>query len=220
MLKMSMSKNGKIMLAGLEGIALTKYKDSVGVWTIGIGATRSEIPDIAKWPINKAITIKEAFQLLEKSLGKYERAVHDTLNTVIEQYQFDALTSICYNIGTGGLSKSTFMKRINAHAALGKVAAGFVNLDDLYNNIENTMTISGVIQEEEEVLGFSSGDTIADAIMMWTKPKEITGRRRKEARLYTMGIYPSPKTATLFPVSTKGTPLYGKGKVINCEEYL
>jgi lysozyme len=112
--KMSTSAKGKMFLTGLEGICLSKYKCSAGVWTIGVGATKSEIPDLASWSISKTITIKEAFDLLDKSLAKYEAAIDKTLKRPVTQEQYDVLVSICYNIGTGGLSGSTFMKRINA----------------------------------------------------------------------------------------------------------
>ena len=176
-----MSQKGKIFLAGLEGVCLTKYLDSVGVWTIGVGATRSEISDIASWPKDKAITIDEAFELLNKSLAKYEKAITDTLEVDIEQHQFDALVSIAYNIGTGGLRGSTFMKRINARRPIAEIQA---------------------------------------AIMMWNKPKEITGRRRKEANLYANSNDYGDGNILVFPVNANAKPVYGRGYQIDGNKYL
>lgn len=178
---MKMSQKGKIFLAGLEGVCLTKYLCSAGVWTIGVGATRSEIPDIANWPKDKAITIEESFDLLNKSLVKYEKAVIDTLKVEIEQHQFDALVSIAYNIGTGGLKGSTFMKRINARRPIAEIQA---------------------------------------AIMMWNKPKEIIGRRRKEANLYANANDYGDGTILVFPVNVNSKPVYGKGYQIDGNKYL
>lgn len=178
---LTMSQKGKMFLCGLEGICLSKYYDSVGVATIGVGITRTEIPDLASWPLNKQISIKECFELLDKSLARYVNAVNKVLKVKITQSQFDALVSICFNIGTSGLTKSTFMKRINAQASE----------RDIFN-----------------------------AIMMWNKPPEILGRRRKEASLFTTGVYAGDGKANLFPVSKAGHPLYARGKIINLTEYI
>lgn len=111
---MEISKRGKIELCCHEGVSLQPYDDSVGVVTIGIGATVSEIADLPKWPKTKSITIVEAFDLFDKSLEKYEKALNSCLTVEITQQQFDALVSMCYNIGTGGIKKSTLIKRINS----------------------------------------------------------------------------------------------------------
>lgn len=110
---MQTSDAGLVELCGHEGICLSKYKDSVGVWTIGIGATRSEIPDIAKWPLDKTITIEEAFELLHKSITKYENALNSALTREISQHMFDALVSWCYNVGTGWTKKASVMRLVN-----------------------------------------------------------------------------------------------------------
>lgn len=175
-----MSQKGKIFLSGLEGVCLSKYLCSAGVWTIGVGATKSEITDIANWPKDKTITIEESFELLNTSLKKYEDAVNETLKVEITQHQFDALVSICFNIGTGGTRKSTFMKRINA---------------------KDSMT------------------NIITAILMWDKPKEIIGRRTKEAKLYSSANYGDGKIL-VFPVNSKFQPIYSKGYQIDGNKYL
>lgn len=108
-----MSREGKAMLTNLEGICLTKYKCAANVWTIGVGATGTEIKDIKKWPMDKEITIAEAMELLDKSLERYERAVRQTLKVEVEQHVFDALVSFCYNCGVGAVKKATFIKLIN-----------------------------------------------------------------------------------------------------------
>ena len=179
---MQTSKQGKAEIASYEGASLTKYLDSVGVQTIGIGATVSEIPDIKQWAWDKELTLEQVFDLFTESLVKYENAVNKAVKVPLAQHQFDALVSICYNIGTGGLSKSTFVKRINNKESMPR---------------------------------------IVDAIMMWDIPKEIIGRRRKEAKLFSTGVYSGNGTTTLFPVSpTSKLPLYRKGKQINCLQYL
>ena len=114
---MRTSNEGKVEIVGHEGIALSKYKDSVGVWTIGIGATRSEIADLSAWPLSKTITIQEAFDLFSRSIVKYEDAINKALARPIDQYQFDALVSWCYNVGVGWVPKATIIKLVNQDAS-------------------------------------------------------------------------------------------------------
>lgn len=176
---METSLKGKIEILGHEGICLSPYLDSVGVWTIGAGATKSEIPGLNG--SHPDLTIKEALDLFSKSLVKYENAVNKSLKVKVSQEQFDALASICYNIGTGGLTNSTFMKRINAKESL---------------------------------------NDICNSIMMWNKPKEIIGRRQKEANLFKYSTYSNGGKCLVFPVNANHKPVYSKGKEVNIEEYL
>lgn len=179
---MKTSKEGLIFIASLEGLATQLYLDSVNVLTIGIGATVSEIPDIKSKPWSYTITIQEAVVLFQKSLVKYENAVNRALKVDITQQQFNALVSICYNIGTGGLSISTFIKRINTK---------------------------------------DSAQRVYDAILMWNKPREIVGRRTKEAKLFRYQTYPDSMQVNHFPISaTSHKPIYSKGKLINLYDYL
>jgi lysozyme len=115
---MNISKKGITELWGHEGICLRPYLDSVGVWTIGMGATASEGIDIKSMSKTDYISMQYALDLFNKGIVKYENAVNKALKVPISQEQFDALVSICYNIGVGGLTKSTFMKRINAGNSL------------------------------------------------------------------------------------------------------
>lgn len=111
---MQTSKEGMIAILAREGVCLSKYKDSVGVWTIGPGYTATEIPDLASWPMNKTLTLEECLAVFPQRLKKYENALNNALKVPILQHQFDALVSIAYNIGGAGAANSTFMKRINA----------------------------------------------------------------------------------------------------------
>ncbi len=147
---MQISKKGLLELADREGLAQTCYLDSVGVKTVGIGMTRSDIKDIASWPWDRVLEIKDAVDMYKRHVQPYANAVERALTVDVTQSQFDALVSICYNIGVGGMRGSTFIKRINAKASTSSIVA---------------------------------------AIMMWAKPKEIIGRRKKEADLFANGIY-------------------------------
>lgn len=176
-----MSDKGLVELVGHEGVCLSKYKDSVGVWTIGIGATKTEIPDLASWPLSKKITMQQAFDLLKQGIVKYEDALNKNIKRPISQTEFDALCSWCYNVGVGWVSKASVIYKINFG----------IHGQDLY-----------------------------DALMLFQKPKEIIGRRRKEALLLRDGKYSNNGKALLFPVSSKGNPVYKAGVEIDVWHYL
>lgn len=146
----SISKKGLLELADREGLAPTKYLDSKGVQTIGIGLTKSDIKDLASWSWTKQLSVKEAVDLYKQHVQPYSDAVAKALKVPVLQHQFDALVSICYNIGIGGMQGSTFMKRINSGASM---------------------------------------EAIVSAILMWDKPPEIIGRRKKEAKMFQFGTY-------------------------------
>ncbi len=112
------SKKGQLELMDKEGWASKKYLDSVGVQTIGFGSTKSDIKDLASWSWSKELSLEEGIALFKAHLKPYENAVKAALKVNVEQHQFDALVSITYNIGIGGMKGSTFMKRINNKAPM------------------------------------------------------------------------------------------------------
>lgn len=136
---MQISKAGAIELANYEAMSHTKYIDSGGVHTIGIGMTSSDIPDLNQWSWTRSLTTEECVQLYLKHLRKYENAVIDALEVEVSQHEYDALVSICYNIGTGGFRKSTFLRRLNNGRPKREVAAAF-----LMWNRDNGRTVKGL----------------------------------------------------------------------------
>ena len=117
-LDMSLSNNGFLELAFYEGLCLRPYYDSEGVLTIGFGETITDIPNLASWDKSKYITVQNAIASYLSSLQKYIDTVNKSLDVLVWQYQFDALVSICYNIGQYGFSNSTFIKMINSNSSL------------------------------------------------------------------------------------------------------
>lgn len=60
------------------------------------------------------ITREEARDLLIRDLAIYERAVRDAVKVPLEQHQFDALVSLCFNVGVGEFTTSVMVARLNA----------------------------------------------------------------------------------------------------------
>jgi GH24 family phage-related lysozyme (muramidase) len=61
---------------------------------------------------------------------------------------------------------------------------------------------------------------IGNALMLYTKPPEITARRKGEQTLYQKGIYSNPQgKVLLFPVTATHHPDYHHGKEIDIRPY-
>lgn len=109
---MDLSPIGEAVLIAREGRRLRAYRDSVGVLTIGIGHT--DAAGAPKVTIGLTITAAECDAIFARDVATYVAAVRRGLAVAVAQNAFDALVSVCYNIGPGGFARSTFLKRINA----------------------------------------------------------------------------------------------------------
>lgn len=168
---MQISGRGLIDIISHEGICLDPYLDSVGVWTIGIGQTKSD--DINPQHMGR-LTLQSAVDLFKKKIGGYTDAV-DGLGLTLSQGQYDALSSLCYNFGQGNLHKLCHHRTVKQ---------------------------------------------IGDAIMLYTKPPEITARRRDEQRLFKTGVYANKDGKVLvFPVNAQHHPVYSHGTMVNIRSY-
>lgn len=83
------------------------YQCPAGVWTCGWGCTSGVGPN-TRW------TLKEATEALAREMATHEGNVLRLVKVPLTQGQFDALVSLCYNIGAGNLGKSTLLKHLNA----------------------------------------------------------------------------------------------------------
>ena len=109
---MNISEAGIQLIKKFEGCSLKAYKCPAGIWTIGYGHTLN---------VNEGQTItkKQAEDLLKQDLRSFELTVNNLVNVPLNQNQFDALVSFCYNLGTGNLKKSTLLKLLNKQDYLG-----------------------------------------------------------------------------------------------------
>lgn len=108
---MKMSAAGRALLIQREGFRTKAYRDSVGVWTIGVGHTAAAGPPFPR--AGMTISRQEVEDILTRDLVQYENAVRNAVKVPLSQGQFDALVSFCFNIGTGGFKKSTVVRRLN-----------------------------------------------------------------------------------------------------------
>ena len=122
---MKTSDAGIFALALHEGIVPGPYRDSVGVWTYGLGHTLGAgYPDPAKMrrgmPSNLDAALRDVLDLFRRDLPKYEAGVNRAVKVPITQAQFDALVSFHYN--TGAIARASFVKKLNAGDEVGAAA--------------------------------------------------------------------------------------------------
>jgi len=116
---MKTSLKGLLALVSHEGIVLTRYKDSVGVWTIGVGHTKAA-GGINPETFTGALTMAQAIDMLKTDIVKYENGVNKAVTVPLKQHEFDALVSFHYN--TGAIGKASFVKKLNAGDRAGAIA--------------------------------------------------------------------------------------------------
>ena len=63
---------------------------------------------------DQPITLDEAQKLFATNLPQYEQAVNSAITVPLEQHEFDALVSLCYNIGGNAFKHSSIVRNINA----------------------------------------------------------------------------------------------------------
>ena len=130
---MKTSQRGLDLIKEFEGLYLQAYRCPAGVLTIGYGHT--SVAGEPKVVAGMKITKQEAEDILRRDLAAVEADVGRLVKVPLTQNQFDALVSFQFN--TGGLGRSSALKRLNAgnyadvpaalllwNKAAGKVLAG------------------------------------------------------------------------------------------------
>jgi lysozyme len=107
---MAIAKSTLSFITKEEGVRYRAYQDSKGLWTIGVGhLIKSNEPHLMK----ETLTQQEVDKLLESDLKWCDEAVANSVRVPLTQPQYDALYSLCFNIGETQFKKSTVVKRLN-----------------------------------------------------------------------------------------------------------
>lgn len=108
---MLMTKNasakGLDYIRQFEKFEPVPYPDVAGKMTIGYGHL------ILPGEHFTSITKAEAESLFKKDVGIAERAINRLVKVPLSQNQYDALTSLVFNIGIGAFESSTILRKIN-----------------------------------------------------------------------------------------------------------
>ena len=115
---MTASPYSLLLIRQFEGLRLTAYRCPSGIWTIGYGHTEN---------VHKGDTItqSQADEYLRQDIEPIE-AYLNNLQLNISQNQFDALTSLIFNIGISAFSRSTLLKLIRQNPNDPAITAQFL----------------------------------------------------------------------------------------------
>ncbi len=117
---MQTSAAGRKAITEREGNKLTAYKDSVGVWTVGVG--HSSAAGAPKVVPGMKITAAQSDEILSRDLKLFEGAVNKVVKVPLNQNEFDALVSLAFNIGSKAFAGSTLVRKLNAGDRKGAAA--------------------------------------------------------------------------------------------------
>lgn len=106
---MNLSEKGIELIKHFESFRSKMYTCPAGLPTIGYG-TVIDTPE-EQYLREKELTEQEATDLLSKEVLFYEAQVNKLVKNV-NQNQFDALVSFCFNCGPANLRTSTLLKRV------------------------------------------------------------------------------------------------------------
>lgn len=139
MTEMQISAIGVELVAKYEGCRLKAYRVPAGVWAIGYGHT-TNVQEGQTLPSKEA-----ALELLQKDLQRYGTYVNNCVKKglitfELNQNQFDALTSFCYNCGPENLQK----------LVQGRSAEKIAEKMTSYNKKNNKVLLGLVRRREEE----------------------------------------------------------------------
>lgn len=101
---MKTSEKGVAFIAAHEGVVTKAYRDSVGVWTIGVGHTAAA--GAPKPVAGMRITRAEALAIFARDLAKFETRVSKALPKV-PQHAHDAGVSFDFN--TGAINRASWV---------------------------------------------------------------------------------------------------------------
>ena len=143
---MKITKTGKAgieLIKRFEGFRAAPYRCPANVPTIGYGNTY--YPDGKKVTLQDTpITEARATELLLILLDSFEKSVDSFCRDDINQNQFDALVSFCYNVGAGNLKSSTLLKKVNVNPSDPTIAAEFMRW-----NKAGGKTLPGLVRRRE-----------------------------------------------------------------------
>ena len=105
---MSLSVQGFDLLGKREGKRSKAYRDSKGIWTIGIGHTGPEVHEGLVW------TDAQVMEAYLKDAAWVSAAIAESVHVQLTQNQYDALFSFTFNVGGPGEEHSHLVGFINA----------------------------------------------------------------------------------------------------------
>ena len=97
---------GKDIIKKWEGLRLKAYLCPAGIPTIGYGHTYNV-------KMGQTISVAQAELFLDHDYQNAEEQVLSLVKVPLTENQLGALTSFVFNLGSGNLSRSTLLKKLN-----------------------------------------------------------------------------------------------------------
>ncbi len=113
------------LIKKFEGLELTSYPDTGGIWTIGFGSTINKDTGQAIKQGDK-IDIATAERWLKQDIAEREKKIKGLIKVPVTPNMKAALVSLAYNIGTGAFASSTLLRLLNSGADKKLVADQFL----------------------------------------------------------------------------------------------
>jgi lysozyme len=113
---MNLNKKGLDLIKSHEGLRLEAYPDpatKADPWTIGYGHTSAAGPPSVRPGLK--ISRQEAEDILKQDLATFERHVRSRVKVPLNDNQFSALVSFCFNVGPGNFDRSGVLKAVNSN---------------------------------------------------------------------------------------------------------
>lgn len=164
---MKTSLRGQIAILSHEAIVLTRYKDSANIWTIGVGITAMAGASINPNTYTGEISLATAVSMFGEILPKYERMVDRQIakyGLSPNQHEYDALVSLCYNLGSRPVGRFCQVWRDNGKSAAARKMMEYVNAAG--KRIEGLVT-----RRRKEVALFNDGHYGSGRVSTYTASK-------------------------------------------------
>ena len=110
-------------ITGFEGKRNKAYRDSKGLWTIGVGHL---IKTDEQYLLHATLTDEQVEELFKSDLKWCDEAVNESVRVPLTQNQYDALYSLCFNIGADHFKQSEVVAKLNQNDTHG-AANAFMN---------------------------------------------------------------------------------------------
>lgn len=133
------SQQGLDFIKKFEGFSPLPYVCPAGKETIGYGHV---IKHGEQFPCG--VTEQQAEEILLDDVAEAEQCIFDCVEVDLMPFQFDALVSLIFNIGTNAFRKSTLLRMLNTEQY---EEAGNQFLRWVYSNEKK---ISGLVKRREE----------------------------------------------------------------------
>lgn len=117
-LMLTMSPEAVALLKAIETLRLAPYDDQtgkeIGAWVQGATIGYGHLIAKDEWDTSKdGITAQQADALFLADAAPFERLVGETITAGLQQYQFDALVILAFNIGPSAFRNSSVAKLVN-----------------------------------------------------------------------------------------------------------